>query len=620
MDLELDKQLHSLINVIADEVDSFPREALPDWSEDDIFTAVILDLLADAGEIEDAVMCPYRSDGEQLSAYLISEDYERVDIYISYFDNTRILSRILNREVDAALMHGLSVYRRAILDLYKSFKKDSDTYGFAISLRENSEKIRNVNIILLTNRAADDTLRNEVELGNAIVAFRIFDINSLFNILNSQERRNTVIVDFIELNGSAISCIENKSSAVYSSYLAILDGETIALLYDKYGPRLLERNVRSFLQARGAVNKGIRNTLRDEPEMFLAYNNGISVTAEKVDISRDQNGKPSISRIYDMQIVNGGQTTASIHNAKKEKKLDVDLSRVFVQMKLSVINSQDNMQTIVPKISKFANTQNKIQIADFSANDPYHLKIEELSHNITVPAPEGEKHKRWFYERSRGQFNDYLANLPTPSERRLYRNSHVKFGKTDLAKYENSWDQLPYLVSEGAQKNFRHFTLRVQERGRFVPDEQYYKRLIAKGILFKRTEELVSMQEFGGYRANIVTYTIAFLSFHTAQKLDLLKIWEEQQLSESLENEITVISKLVHAFITDPPGGANISEWCKRGKCWENLKSLTFVLNDDLARELVDVSKPSHSYASDSRAQGIEEITVEESDLIDKVA
>lgn len=620
MDSKAKSQLQSLIDVFADEVESFPRETLPDWSENDFFAAVVLDFLADSGEVEDAIMCPYHGDGSQLNAYLISDDYERVDIFVSQYNTSRNPSYIANREVDAALMSGLSVYRRAMHDLHKSFQHDSDTYGFAVALKNGKKKIRNVNITLLTNCMADDISRSEIKLGRAMVSFRVFDIGTLFSFINPEAKRNIVKVNFVELTGSAIPCVENSCSTAYSSYLAILDGKTIALLYEKYGSRLLERNVRSFLQVRGAVNKGMRDTLRDEPEMFLAYNNGISVTAEKVDISRDQNGKPSINCIHDMQIVNGGQTTASIHNAAHDKKLNVDLSRVFIQMKLSVISSQENMHAIIPKISKFANTQNRIQIADFSANDPFHMKIEQLSQQIAVPTTPGEEQGYWFYERSRGQFNDFIANIPTPKERRLFKRSHTKFSKTDLAKYENSWDQLPHLVSEGAQKNFRHFTLRVQGRRNFSPDALYYKRLISKGILFKRTENLVSMQEFGGYRANIVTYTIASLSYHTAQRLDLLQIWEKQQLSEALENEITRISKLVQAFITDPPGGANISEWCKKEKCWETFKSLPFSLSNKMTVELLDVGKPNHTYASDSRLQGIEDATIEESELIDKVA
>jgi len=431
--------------------------------------------------------------------------------------------------------------------------------------------------------------------------------------------RETVEVDFVELFGKTIPCIENTSSDIYSVYLAILDGVTLAQLYETHGARLLERNVRSFLQVKGAVNKGIRDTLRDEPEMFLAYNNGISVTAESVEVIRDENGRPSIKQIRDMQIVNGGQTTASIFNAKRDKKLDVDLSKVFVQMKLSVIQSPEEMDAIVPRISAYANTQNKVQIADFSANDPFHRKIEDLSRVIWAPAQSGLKPKNWFYERARGQYSDQLSRESTPLRKKQFKEDHPCFTKTDLAKYENTWDQFPYIVSEGAQKNFKKFTLRLQERKNYIPDELYYKRLIAKTILFRRTEKLVQLQNYGGYRANIVTYTIAFLSFKSAQRIDLERIWKEQALTEALESEIIRVSAFAHKLITNPPGGANIGEWCKKEKCWDTVRDFAFDIGVDLEAELISVGRPDYVVSAKSQAQGISEITTEETEVIDRV-
>ena len=188
-----------------------------------------------------------------------------------------------------------------------------------------------------------------------------------------------------------------------------------------------------------------------------------------MEIVRDENGKPSIKKIRDMQIVNGGQTTASIYNASQDKKMPADLTKVYVQMKLSVISSPENMDEIVPRISAFANTQNKIQLADFSANDAFHRRVEELSRTIWAPAQNGLKPVNWFYERARGQYADMLSRESTTLRRKQFKETHPSFTKTDLAKYENTWDQLPFYVSEGAQKNFRRFTLRLNERKNALP-------------------------------------------------------------------------------------------------------------------------------------------------------
>ena len=592
------------------------------WELQDFFTAVMLDYLEEAGEADAPVICPFRGYGLQLNAYSFAEDYSNVDIYISIYSESETLQSVSRNEIDAAIKRAIQLYRKATNDLYASFEKDNDTYEFAITIHDQKNSIKTVRVIALTNGVTKPINLNNLVIDNTEISFEVWDMDRLYRCTTSGKMRETIEIDFSESFGITIPCIENTTSEKYSVYLAIISGEVLSAIYEQHGPRLLERNVRSFLQVKGAVNKGIRDTLRDEPEMFLAYNNGISVTAESVDIVRDENNKPSIKKIRDMQIVNGGQTTASIYNAKKDKKIDIDLSKVYVQMKLSVIDSSENMDEIVPKISAFANTQNKIQMADFSANDPYHRRIEELSRIIWTPAVNGSKSRNWFYERARGQYTDMLSKETTTLRKKAFKDLHPLFTKTDLAKYENTWDQLPYQVSEGAQKCFKKFTLRLNERGGFVPDEMYYHRLIAKVILFRRAEKLVQDQQYGGYRANIVTYTLAFLSYKTAQRLDLDSIWKNQSLTAATEDNIIAISKLVHSLITNPPGGANIGEWCKKPKCWEVVKGLSYTITKELENELIEVSKPFLvvSSASNASTSALNTATPQESAVINQAA
>ena len=572
------------------------------WESQDFFTAVMLGYLEEAGEIEDPIICPFRGYGLQLNAYHVSESYEEVEIFVSIYNESVTLASVSRTDIDAAIKRGIQLYRRSVSDLYTAFEKDSDTYEFAITLHNEKSKIKKVKIVALTNGTVKAIPFEKLDLGGVEISFSIWDMDRLYRCTTSGKMRETIEIDFEESFGVTIPCIENQASDKYSVYLAILNGELLANIYEEHGPRLLERNVRSFLQAKGQVNKGIRDSLRDEPDMFLAYNNGISVTAESVEIVRDENGKPSIKKIRDMQIVNGGQTTASIYNARKDKKIDADLSRVFVQMKLSVISSSESMDEIVPKISAYANTQNKIQMADFSANDPFHRKIEELSRITWAPAQGGQKPQNWFYERARGQYADMLSKESTTLRRKAFKESHPLFTKTDLAKYENTWDQLPFVVSEGAQKNFKKFTIRLAERGNFVPDAKYYERLIAKAILFRRTEKLVQQQQYGGYRANIVTYTIAYLSYITGQRIDLDMIWKNQALSFAFEENIVEVSKFVQRMIVNPPGGANVGEWCKKQQCWNAIRDYDYRITDSLRDELVDIANQGTVLSSSAKA------------------
>ena len=588
------------------------------WTTEDFLTDVMLEYLEDAGEVTDPIICPFRGYGLQMNAYAVSEDCDSVDIFVSIYSDSDTPRSVSQTDIDAAIKRAIQLYHRAINDLYKAFQKDNDTYEFAITLYQNKDTIKKVRICALTNGLVKPIALKNITIGGAELSFNLWDIDRLYRCVTSGKMRETIEIDFQDKFQTTIPCIENTTSEKYSVYLAIISGEILAALYEEYRDRLLEKNVRSFLQVKGGVNKGIRDTLRDEPDMFLAYNNGISVTAENVEIVRDENGKPSIKRIRDMQIVNGGQTTASIYNAKIDKKAGIDLSKVFVQMKLSVIQSSEDMDVIVPRISTFANTQNKIQVADFSANDPFHRRIEELSRTIWAPAQAGQKPQNWFYERARGQYADMLSRESTTLRRKQYKETHPLFTKTDLAKYENTWDQLPFQVSEGAQKNFHKFMLRLKDRKGFVPDEAYYQSLIAKAILFRQTEKLVQKQQYGGYRANIVTYTLAFLSFKTAQRIDLERIWKEQRLTPALEQEIISISRFVQQMIVNPPGGANIGEWCKKEKCWQTIREYDYEVSDSLQSELLSVSRPVSS--SIQSATSINAATEEEQKLIDEVA
>lgn len=612
-----DKSLNQFYQNFMEEVLVASDMETSGWNKDDFLTSIMLEYLEEAGEVNDSIMCPFRSYGLQLNAYAIDEDYTNLDLFVSIYSDSDTPKSVSQSEVDAAIKRAIQLYQKAINDLYTSFKKDNDAYEFAITVNKQKNKIKSVRICALTNGLVKPIPFKNIMLGNAEISFAIWDIDRLYRCVSSGKMRETIEIDFEEKFGVTIPCIENDTSDKYSVYLAIISGELLALLYDEYRDRLLEKNVRSFLQVKGAVNKGIRDTLRDEPDMFLAYNNGISVTAESVDIVRDENGKPSIRSIRDMQIVNGGQTTASIFNAHHDKKIVADLSKVFVQMKLSVITDPEDMDKIVPRISAFANTQNKVQVADFSANDPYHRRVEELSRTIWTPAVNGFKPINWFYERARGQYADMLSRETTTLRRKQYKETHPVFTKTDLAKYENTWDQLPYYVSEGAQKNFRRFTLRVNEHKTMLPDEKYYRNLVAKAILFRRTEKLVQQQQYGGYRANIVTYTLAYLSYKTAQRIDLEKIWKEQALSQNLEHAIVDVSAIVRDIIINPPGGANVGEWCKKEKCWKAVKECVYVIPEALQAELVEVGYVSTKPIPTS---SIESLTEDDQKIIDQVA
>jgi hypothetical protein len=373
--------------------------------------------------------------------------------------------------------------------------------------------------------------------------------------------------------------------ADYISYVAIIPGYILSDIYGEYGSRLLELNVRSFLQVNGKVNKGIRMTLRDEPERFLAYNNGISASAEDLELIERKNGVYEIKKIKGLQIVNGGQTVASIHRAAKIDK--ADLSKVYVQAKITIVDS-GKLEEIVPLIARYANSQNKINEADFSSNEPYHVELERISERIWAP---GEQ-SRWFFERARGQYQVLKCReATTPARKKKFEKtlpSTQKFNLTDLAKYINSWECYPHLVSTGSQKNFVKFMdeLRKKHGKEWKPDVDYYKDLIGKAILFKSTDSIVKKLKIPSFKANVVTYAISYLAHRTLGRINFQKIWQKQAISEGVQEALINWCPLIFDEILESAGNSNVGEWCKNPKCWMHISSLNLEMPEKLQQEI----------------------------------
>jgi hypothetical protein len=553
------------------------------------FTEMLLDSLEEAGEIEEARACYHRDRGVEISGYGVQDDGDVVNLFATIYRGDVPPATVGKQDVETAFRRLRALWDRTADTYHRTLEESSEAFDMAMHLHEVHRKAAQLRLFLLTDGLARTEYRQPEELEGLEISFHIWDIRRLHRLITSGQRREPIEIDFVERFGQAIPClVAPAEDGEYQAFFAIFPGDVLDAIYAQYGPRLLELNVRSFLQARGKVNQGIRRTILEEPERFLAYNNGISVTASEIELTDLPDGGRGFRRIKNLQIVNGGQTTASIHHAVRRDRADV--SAIRVPAKLTIV-PEERLDEIVPLISRYANSQNKISEADFSANDPFHVRVEELSRTIWAPATGGTlRQTRWFYERARGQYADALGRAGTPAQQRKFKQEHPraqKFTKTDLAKFENTWDQRPQIVSRGAQKNFAEFTLRLAARRRGEPDTAYFHHLVAKAILFRRAERLVSAQDFGGYRANIVTYSLAYLAHATAHQIDLDRIWAEQDLSDAVEEAIVNISHHVYRVLTSPPGGANITEWAKKDACWDRIRELEIELPRALQTELL---------------------------------
>ena len=591
--ISLDQFAQDLFQTI--QADSAAEEQA-DFAENS-FTRLYCDDLCEAAEMGEAELCFFLGTGKgargsniKVNAYAADFENDRLDLVVTHFSGSSTPTRLEKKRVDDAF-RALRGFVTASMDGLK-FKMEESGPAFELvqilsDLNSQNAPLSRLRLFFITNGQVGTEAPPAENIGSLEVQHLIRDIEWLFKTRTSGQSLQPIEIDFTKRSQGAIACLPMPSgNEEYQSFLLLLNGETLYSIYSDFGPRLLERNVRSFLQAKGGVNRGIRETLVKEPHRFLAYNNGLTATAESVVFGKD--GK-HIERVTDFQIVNGGQTTASIFHAKRYGK--ANLENVWVQVKLSVVSDPAQLDNFVANVAQYANSQNKINIADFSANSPFHRAIEEFSRTIWAPTQGTAKSQtRWFYERARGQYADAVNREGTPAKMKSWQERHPKnqmFTKTDLAKFENVWAQKPHTVSKGAQTNFAEFTTGLADRPDFTPSERYFQHLVAKAILFRRAEKIVSEQKFGGYRANIVAYTLAYIAFKTAQRLDLDAIWKKQRFSESLEQAIEKICHHVHDHITTASGGANVTQFCKQEKCWKLLKDKEFALPSELLAELI---------------------------------
>ena len=572
-------------------------EESEDFAEN-AFTRRMLDYVAEAGELGDAEVCYFLGHGIKVNGYELNAEEESLDLAISIYTGQCPPERIEKSRIDSAIRQLTGFLKRAAQGLHGKIEESHPAFSLAQPIYEfcvKGERFSRIRLFVLTDGIVNvDRLPvpESTEAGEASI--QIWDIERLHRWYTSGHELEEIEIDFTKGDGGSIPCIPvREAGADYESYLAAIPAETLVSIYSRYGPRLLERNVRSFLQLKGDINKGIRKTILESPERFLAYNNGITVTAAEVRLEQADDGVAAITYVRDLQIVNGGQTTASLFRAVRKDGAEVHA--IHVPMKLNVVKRPDDLDGFVADISRYANSQNKVSMADLSANDPFHRRMEELSRTIWAPPAAGsQRQTRWFYERARGQYADARAREGTPSRVKAFEQMHPRFQmftKTDLAKYENTWMQRPHIVSKGAQKSFLAFTEEVSKRGGFSPDERYFQHLIAKAMLFKQAEKIVHKLAYGGYRANIVAYTLAWMSHASSQRIDLQRIWNGQALTSATSDAIAKVSKHVHDLITNPPGGRNVTEWCKSEGCWTSCAQLTIELPQAFIGELVAIDR-----------------------------
>lgn len=583
-------------------------------NSEQIFTQIAVNNLADAGETENASLAFDKKgigtrNQHQINAFAISDNYETLDLFITVFKGTDEISTTTKSDVETAQKRISNFFSKCIGKEYvNEIEESSEIFQLANTLanyQEIKENLVRVNAIILTDGEYKGEFPQNDRISDYTVFYRVIDIHFLYKI--SEESRVPIEINFEDFDGEKylIPCLTaNTGSVKYQTYIAIIPGNCVSKLYERYGARLLEQNVRSFLQFTGKINKGIRDTIRNESEMFLAFNNGIAATADHIELDETNH---FITKVSNLQIVNGGQTTASIYNSVKKDR--VDISKIFVQVKFTIIGNPEQYSEIVSRISKYANTQNKVNDADFSANNPALVAFEKLSRYILSPTTVTSNLQTcWFFERARGQYKTLRSR---EGRTKVLQNAFDKkypkkqmFTKVELAKYINAYKEIndgkklvigPHIVVRGNEKNYAQFIANNLPDNYKKINSVYFEDVVAKCILFKDADKRygVKPNSIGEMKQVVVPYTLSLISILTENKLDLYKIWKSQDVSSRLSDFIYDLMKQVNEFILSTYNGQHYIEKAKKEECWELVKhhSWKFTLNP-IKGDLIDELNP----------------------------
>lgn len=564
------------------------------------------ELLTEAGEFDDANVLDFDGTGIRrrklkVNGYDLDNADNSVALVVTVHVGSPEIQVISGTEAKAALKALQHFLMESVDGTFLEGREESaPAYQLAYDLRNRGKNVTRYRLYLLTDGQLSNRLRElpSESLNEIPVDYQLWDINRLHQLHESRSGREALQIDLREWRSDGLAALKVESAPEFATYLASVPGTVLAGLYGKYGSRLLESNVRSYLTNRGKVNKGIRETIYSTPQNFMAFNNGVTATATSVVMDDDNS---TILSIEDLQIVNGGQTTASLFFVDKEAKGKDVLKNVFVPMKLVVVESAVASE-LVPSISRFANSQNAVSAADFFSNSPYHVRIEELSRRVLAPAMSGATfNTKWYYERTRGQYENEKSKVSQAEASRfdrLYPKSQ-KFDKPALAKYIMSWDQRPHVVSGGAQKNFVAFAATVQQawdKDDSAFNEIYFKESVAKAILFTSIHSAIRKAPWykQAYLANIVTYTVSkmasLIEGHGRGRLmDFASIWQNQSVPEHVIDVALNIGESVQVALTsEHRPTTNVTEWAKKVDFWNLIRAMPMRLPDTFVAALAD--------------------------------
>lgn len=510
-----------------------------------------------------------------LDGCFYDEDNSTYNLYIVKYNDTNDDNAILTKEeIEVEYKKITNFIERILKNNFLEFGEESISYEIAERINKeikNNEIVVNViSNYLIPSKYQKDGVE---EIAGQRVSFRTYDLEDLKNKF-SQLNKESVVTDFLELFQSSVTALKISTTPDFDVYMCSLKGEWLARLYKEDSIRLLEANVRSYLKRTAKVNAGILDTVKNSPEEFVSYNNGISAVATDIKVTADTGVHSkivSICSIDNFQIVNGGQTTATLYECLKDKLID-ELQEIVVPVKLTVVKNISNAESLIRNISVFSNTQTAIKKSDPPSNLPFYVTIKQLSQSIVSTVD--QQNYVCYFERTNGEYDtEYRRNNGT-KRFTLTNPKDKRFTKIDLAIAINAWEQHPEVVCQGKEKCFTFFNANVKTLLK-MPDELFFKAAYANIILYRKLDKMAKKMGLT-YKSNVIAYTLSLISYVYDKKVDLFAIWELKGIPADVIDVAQELLPKVHSVIENAPREhAEPRMWARKAQCWEEVKKIT---------------------------------------------
>lgn len=512
-----------------------------------------------------------------LDAFYYDEDSQVYNLYLAIYNDQNDDNSFLTKEqLQGCYDKIINFLKKTISGKYVDFDDSSFTYEIANEIHGLLKQIEIVVNIVSNYNIPQNYKKDDIEdIDGQSVSFRTYDLEDLKNKFKQLTNVNSTL-DCNENFHCELNALNLMSSVDFDVYLLGMKGTWLAELYKQDSVRLLEPNVRSYLKRTSKVNAGILSTVKNNPEQFVSFNNGISAVATNLTLAKtpNQNQLVKIQKIDNFQIVNGGQTTATLYECLKDKLSD-NLNDVIVPVKLTVVKNIGNADSFIRDISVYSNTQTAIKKSDPPSNLPYYIQIKKLSQQCL--STNGNVGYLCYFERTNGEYDTEFKRNNGSKKFSNTNPKNKKFDKIDLARAINCWEQVPYITCQGREKNFSYFNDVVKNQIS-SPTEQYFKNAYATVIIYRKLDKLAKKMGLS-YKSNVVAHALGLMSYIYDKEIDLNDVWERKELSPALNEIATKLLTAVHAVIVNPPAECPEARmWARKEQCWNLVKSISIVL------------------------------------------